>query len=431
MATDSTVRLKAAVISFWTRPIRLIGLAMAALGLILALVLAARLGWPGDERTRGAACVGERCGAATAPAVAALPALPKAIDLRRTMPDSLDAMERARASNAAVPFVTGRAPAARAFGSGGSKDDRARAATCLATAMLYEAGADPDGQRAVAQVVLNRVRHPAYPVSVCGVVYQGSDRRTGCQFTFTCDGSLRRPMPAALLDAAHQRAVEALNGRVFKPVGWATHYHTDWVHPVWSASLDKVARVGTHLFLRWTGWWGTRAAFRQPYRGGEAPPSELARQSLATSPAEPVPLVAQTGAASLASAATGPRAPIERTANAVAVADKPPPPGVAPTALAGQRLVLVHPDGGAYGLLLSSAVNGEALIGVAKRLCGTQRFCHVMGWSNRAGVPAGFPVPPSSRAALTFSYRRDRASDVEQVRFNCDSLPRDDTAQCL
>ena len=69
----------------------------------------------------------------------------------------------------------------------------AQALECLASAVYYEAGnQDDDGERAVAQVVLNRVRHPAFPASVCGVVYEGSTRPTGCQFTFTCDGSLYR-----------------------------------------------------------------------------------------------------------------------------------------------------------------------------------------------------------------------------------------------
>lgn len=422
-------RPAAAAWAFLKRRLRPIGLAVAALALILAIALAARLGVGGEDVTRSAPCVGAACRTAAAQTVAALPALPTDIDLRERTPENLDEMAQARAANAAVPFASGRVPAAVAFGSGGSKEDRARATTCLTTAMLYEAGADPNGQRAVAQVVLNRVRHPAYPASVCGVVYQGSDRTTGCQFTFTCDGSLRRPLPPTLLDAARKRAVEALDGRVFRPVGWATHYHTDWVHPVWSDSLDKVARIGTHLFLRWSGWWGTRPAFRQRYRGGEAPPEALARQSLVTGPAEPVadasPLITRPAAPA------GPRAPIERTANAVRVADKSPPAGVAPAALKGQRLVLVHPDGGAYGLLLSPGVKAEALVGVATRLCGAQSFCHVMGWRDGSAVPAGFPVPPSSRAALAFSYRRDRGRGVEELRFDCTILPRTDPTQCL
>src|SRR6201999_529465 len=92
--------------------------------------------------------------------------------------------------------------------------------------------------------------------------FQGSERSTGCQFSFTCDGAMTRHHFA---DAAWQRARAladaVLNGAVFRPVGYATHYHTDWVVPYWQASLDKIVAVHTHLFFRWTGWWGTPAAF--------------------------------------------------------------------------------------------------------------------------------------------------------------------------
>ena len=47
----------------------------------------------------------------------------------------------------------------------------------------------------------------------------------------------------------------------------ATHYHTDWVFPYWAERLDKVAAVGSHLFYRWTGYWGRRSAFTQRYVG--------------------------------------------------------------------------------------------------------------------------------------------------------------------
>jgi spore germination cell wall hydrolase CwlJ-like protein len=67
----------------------------------------------------------------------------------------------------------------------------------MTQAVYYEAAYEPlQGRRAVAQVVLNRVRHPAFPNSVCGVVYQGSNQRV-CQFSFTCDGSLNRKPSAA------------------------------------------------------------------------------------------------------------------------------------------------------------------------------------------------------------------------------------------
>ena len=167
----------------------------------------------------------------------------------------------ARAFNATVPFSTLPNPAARPFRFSGSTDARLRAIDCLAAAELYEAGDDSEGERAVAQVVLNRVRHPAFPKSVCGVVFQGSERSTGCQFTFSCDGALQRWSPSeAAWDRARDVARMALNGAVYKPVGHATHYHTDWVVPYWSSSLEKITEVGTHLFFRWAGWWGTPPA---------------------------------------------------------------------------------------------------------------------------------------------------------------------------
>ena len=104
--------------------------------------------------------------------------------------------EKARLLNAAIPFSTAPTISARPFALAGFADSRERALDCLASALWYEAGDDETGQRAVGQVVLNRVRHPAFPGTVCGVVFQGSERRTGCQVTFTCDGALARiPSP--------------------------------------------------------------------------------------------------------------------------------------------------------------------------------------------------------------------------------------------
>ena len=96
--------------------------------------------------------------------------------------------------NREIPFSAIPNPPARPFVFRGGADVHQRALTCLTAAIYYEAASElEDGQRAVAQVVLNRVRHPAYPATVCAVVYQGSTLPTGCQFTFTCDGSLDRP----------------------------------------------------------------------------------------------------------------------------------------------------------------------------------------------------------------------------------------------
>lgn len=149
--------------------------------------------------------------------------------------------------------------------------DGSRALRCLAEAVYYESAREPLlGQEAVAQVVLNRVRHPAYPKSVCGVVYQGSARATGCQFSFTCDGSLKYAPQPGLWAQAQRVAKQALSGYVVKAVGSATHYHAAYVAPYWAPTLVKMKQVGLHIFYRWTGPWGEPPAFTGRYAGGEA-----------------------------------------------------------------------------------------------------------------------------------------------------------------
>lgn len=209
---------------------------------------------------------------------------------------------QAIAVNSIFPPGTTPGPAAPSFilMLGGSHDYE-RALNCLTMAIYYEAGAEPhDGQRAVAQVVLNRVRHPAFPNSVCGVVFQGSQRSTGCQFSFTCDGS--RARVPSLRGWARSRAVAAaaLAGEVYPGVGFATHYHANYVLPYWASSLSKSAQVGNHIFYRWPGVQGTRPAFRQGWAGGE-PGIPTFR------PAAP-PAFAPTAAAGTVTEQTGPEA---------------------------------------------------------------------------------------------------------------------------
>ncbi len=161
-------------------------------------------------------------------------------------------------------------PAPRPLVSAGLGIDHARAHRCLAEAIWYEAASESEaGKRAVAQVVLNRVSHPAWPGSVCGVVYQGSQRRTGCQFTFTCDGSLARPARGPSWETAKRIANEALGGAVYAPIGHATHYHTLFVNPYWAKTLDHVGTIGAHHFYRNRGRGGDKSAFTGRYSGGE------------------------------------------------------------------------------------------------------------------------------------------------------------------
>ena len=149
--------------------------------------------------------------------------------------------------------------------------DTLRSLDCLAQAIYYEAASESEaGQRAVAQVVLNRVRHPAWPNSVCGVVYQGPMRAGGgCQFTFTCDGSLMRRAGGSSWDQARRLAGEALAGTVFAPVGFSTHYHTQAVSPSWAPRLARTTTIGAHHFYALPGLGGTRGAFTAAYAGAE------------------------------------------------------------------------------------------------------------------------------------------------------------------
>lgn len=178
-------------------------------------------------------------------------------------------------------------PAARAFAFRGTGSaygmgglDRSRALQCLTAAIYYEAASEPDaGQRAVAQVVLNRVAHPAYPATVCGVVYEGSERATGCQFSFTCDGALKRKPAPYFWARAQSVARDALAGIVYAPVGLATHYHTLQVNPYWAPGLHYLTTIGAHRFYSFAGRAGSLGTFRFVYGGGEpvaAPHARLA-----------------------------------------------------------------------------------------------------------------------------------------------------------
>jgi hypothetical protein len=151
-----------------------------------------------------------------------------------------------------------------------SPDDAGRALDCLTAAVYYEARSEAlDGQRAVAQVVLNRVRDRAFPRSVCGVVYQGSTRRTGCQFSFTCDGSMYRRRDEGSWERARAVAAAALGGAVYAPVGAATSYHASYMLPWWAPSLTRIGTVGAHVFYRWRNAMERALSFRQSYAGVE------------------------------------------------------------------------------------------------------------------------------------------------------------------
>jgi spore germination cell wall hydrolase CwlJ-like protein len=184
--------------------------------------------------------------------------------------------DQAKLINASMPFSRAPVSAARPFDLSNSDPlDKRRALLCLTQAVYYEAGFEPlEGRRAVAQVVLNRMRHPAFPKSVCGVVYQGA-REPVCQFSFVCDGSLYRRPALGAWKAAEQVAAAALDGFVERSVGAATHYHADYVAPYWAPQLAKIVQIGAHIFYRWPGAWGSTAAFTGRYIGEPNDPLSL------------------------------------------------------------------------------------------------------------------------------------------------------------
>ena len=229
--------------------------------------------------TRGAGAIGVIALTASCVAPGTADIAPDSYRVSVAVPPT--AARHARATAGPSDALLANAPAAtledalvvtpwRPFVENATVPDAQRALDCLTQAVYYEARSETeDGQRAVAQVVLNRVRNPAYSNSVCGTVYEGSRRSTGCQFSFTCDGSLdRRREPAAWARAA-RIAGDALAGYVYAPVGTATYYHTAAVNPSWSARVTRVATIGAHLFYRLPGSWGGIDAFKQRYAGAE------------------------------------------------------------------------------------------------------------------------------------------------------------------
>ena len=125
---------------------------------------------------------------------------------------------------------------------------------CLATAIYFEARGEPlKGQIAVSQVILNRVRSPKFPQTICGVVYQGQHRK-GCQFSFTCDGHSDNPRDKALWARAQELSKSFMAGEHWLPeVGYSTFYHADYVRPRWSYRMNKIDKIGRHIFYKKRG----------------------------------------------------------------------------------------------------------------------------------------------------------------------------------
>ena len=325
----------------------------------------------------------------------------------------------ARKFNAGIPLADAKPRPAQAFRFEGDELALARATDCLAAAAWYEAGDDDEGERAVVQVVLNRSRHAAFPSSICGVVFQGSERRTGCQFTFTCDGNLGRRPSAGALDRARRIAHDALEGKVDAKVGSATHYHADYVVPYWSGSLDKIAVVGSHIFYRWPGFWGGPQAFR---RAAAREEPLIARLAFLSAAHEPGSAPADAASAALTQAALpGPMG------SAVPL----PTPPISDRALRGSVVQHASDGGDTFLLSLDDAAFAGNYAMTALALCKGKRTCRVLGWRDAAEVAQGLPLADAAAEALSFAYVKDLRRGVEQALWNCGQIAGRAAAQCL
>jgi hypothetical protein len=183
---------------------------------------------------------------------------------------------------AGLKLVSDTRPA-RPFQLPGGAQTASRDVDCLTAAVYYEArGETAAGQAAVAQVVLNRVRHPAFPKTVCGVVYQGVHTENGCQFSFACNGALGRPRELGAWRRAQGVATHALDGGVMAVVGDATHFHALSAGSNFGRGMTRVAQVGLQVFYRFSGYAGSPARFTaEPQRSTDdaQPASAQGRRS--------------------------------------------------------------------------------------------------------------------------------------------------------
>jgi Cell Wall Hydrolase len=286
----------------------------------------------------------------------------------------------------------------------GPVGDHQRAVDCLALAAWYEAGTDVESQRSVVQVILNRVAHPSFPKSVCGVVFQGSQRTTGCQFTFTCDGSMlrRQPSPTAM---ARARAVAelALQGGVFAAVMQATHYHADYVQPWWSSHLIQRGRVGRHVFYSWPGKRGSLPG--RPSSTGEAGLADLMRQS--------------------AGAGTDPPGPNEATAPQSQLVTIIPDLGAIVPSIAPPK-----PRDAVFLTIDMATPSGRWAVSALGQ-CAGKTGCRVIGYETQDQIARNGAAPAAAREKPVFLFVRDAASGIELALWDCDKVQRPASSQCL
>ena len=166
-----------------------------------------------------------------------------------------DAVLRSKPKNSRGRIVLGKGDHKWAAKSLPKSTYTKRQRRCLAAGIYFEArGESVKGQQAVAQVILNRVKNPAYPKSVCSVVYQNKRMRNACQFSFACDGIRDRINSRKHWRVAQKVANDAISGNVWlASVGSASHYHATYVRPRWRRSMKRMTKIGRHIFYRTFG----------------------------------------------------------------------------------------------------------------------------------------------------------------------------------
>ncbi len=208
-----------------------------------------------------------RASGTTTTGVGSTPTVPRAVALSSTTPAPADAApveiaaapvsaEGLAALRAREPAVTvmikpdeGERPS---YASLITPENMTKEERCLAEAVYFEARSEPeDGQAAVAQVVLNRVKSGLYPTSICGVVYQNRHRAFACQFSFACENRSLRITEPEPWKTAVRVAREVTYGQTYNTeVGGATHYHANYVRPYWAKRLEKMDVIGRHIFYK-------------------------------------------------------------------------------------------------------------------------------------------------------------------------------------
>jgi hypothetical protein len=327
-------------------------------------------------------------------------------------------------------YLDGGFAPASPFIFGGSYDGFDTALDCLAAAAWYETGNDPAGQRSVIQVVLNRVRHPSFPKSVCAVVFQGSERATGCQFSFTCDGSMERRFPSQVAwTRAREQAMAALSGVVDPTVGQATHFHADYVTPWWSSQLEPLTQVGAHIFYRWPGERGRLLG--SPVFAPEVPAASLKDLSVNQAGTGAAPDMQYAEFPSVGPDIAALETPFTPELEALETPSKSELEAHTPRPQAVVTVVSSPSVGGTTFLEVTDETQSDrwALDALAK--CDGHSVCQVVGYASTEQLDSNRLKSAEARERPVFLFLRDPVSQMDVALWDCERITRPNPEECL